>query len=120
MKLKQRSVSWSLSLTVVSVSWKLNPLLARIFIKAFISIALFVSSVRVSMTHRHKRTHKPYQGSKQSVLRKIMHVDDRVIFAEHWEELQGALEEWDELFKQTWPKDVPRQDRSDAGNRERS
>ena len=28
-----------------------------------------------------------------------MYADDLVIVAEHWEELQGALEEWNELFK---------------------
>ena len=29
----------------------------------------------------------------------------------HREELQGALEEWNDM----WPKDEPRQDRSDVG-----
>ena len=32
-------------------------------------------------------------------LRKIMYADDRVIVAEHREELQGALEEWNDMFK---------------------
>ena len=32
-------------------------------------------------------------------LRKIMHADDLVIVAEHREELQGELEEWNEMFK---------------------
>ena len=32
-------------------------------------------------------------------LRKIMYEDDLVIVAEHWEELQGAPEEWNEMFK---------------------
>ena len=32
-------------------------------------------------------------------LRKIMHADDLVIVAEHREELQGALEEWNDMCK---------------------
>ena len=33
------------------------------------------------------------------VLRKIVYADDHVIVAEHREELQGALEEWNDMFK---------------------
>ena len=32
-------------------------------------------------------------------LKKIMYADDLVIVAEHLEELQGALEEWNDMFK---------------------
>ena len=31
--------------------------------------------------------------------RRIMYADDLVIVAEHREELQGALDEWNEMFK---------------------
>ena len=37
--------------------------------------------------------------STTNVLNKIMYADDLVIVAEHREELQGALEEWNEMFK---------------------
>ena len=37
--------------------------------------------------------------STTDALRKIMYADDLVIVAEHREELQGALEEWNEMFK---------------------
>ena len=37
--------------------------------------------------------------STTDALRKIMYPDDLVIVAEHREELQGALEEWNEMFK---------------------
>ena len=50
--------------------------------------------------------------------RKIMYADDLVIVAEHREELQGALEEWNDMFKKHGlknSKDEPRQDRSDVG-----
>ena len=54
-------------------------------------------------------------------LRNIMCAIYPVIFAEHREELQGALEECNEMFKETLPKDEPRQNRSYVwlGNRER-
>ena len=50
--------------------------------------------------------------STTDALRKIMCADDLVIVAEHREELQGGLEEWNE---KTWPNDEPRQNRSDVG-----
>ena len=37
--------------------------------------------------------------STTDALRKIMYADDLVIVAEHREELQGALEEWNDMFK---------------------
>ena len=37
--------------------------------------------------------------STTDALKKIMYADDLVIVAEHGEELQGALEEWNEMFK---------------------
>ena len=37
--------------------------------------------------------------STADALRKIMYADDLVIVAEHLEELQGALEEWNDMFK---------------------
>ena len=37
--------------------------------------------------------------STTDALRKIMYADDIVIVAEHREELQGALEVWNEMFK---------------------
>ena len=37
--------------------------------------------------------------STTDALRKIMYADDIVIVAEHREELQGALEEWNDMFK---------------------
>ena len=37
--------------------------------------------------------------STTDALRKIIYADDLVIVAEHREELQGALEEWNEMFK---------------------
>ena len=37
--------------------------------------------------------------STTDVLKKIMYADDIVIVAEHREKLQGALEEWNEMFK---------------------
>ena len=37
--------------------------------------------------------------STTDAMKKIMYADDLVIVAEHWEELQGALEEWNEMFK---------------------
>ena len=37
--------------------------------------------------------------STTDALRKIMYADDIVIAAEHREELQGALEEWNDMFK---------------------
>ena len=37
--------------------------------------------------------------STADALRKMMYADDLVIVAEHREELQGALEEWNEMFK---------------------
>ena len=37
--------------------------------------------------------------STTDALRKIMYADDLVIVAEHREELKGALEEWNEMFK---------------------
>ena len=37
--------------------------------------------------------------STTDALKKIMYADDLVIVAEHREELQGALEEWNDMFK---------------------
>ena len=37
--------------------------------------------------------------STADALKKIMYADDRVIIAEHREEWQGALEEWNDMFK---------------------
>ena len=37
--------------------------------------------------------------STTDAMKKIMYADDLVIVAEHREELQGALEEWNEMFK---------------------
>ena len=37
--------------------------------------------------------------STTDALKKIMYADDLVVVAEHREELQGALEEWNERFK---------------------
>ena len=37
--------------------------------------------------------------STTDALMKIMYADDLVIVAEHREELQGALEEWNDMFK---------------------
>ena len=37
--------------------------------------------------------------STTDALRKIMYAGDLVIVAEHREELQGALEEWNEMFQ---------------------
>ena len=37
--------------------------------------------------------------STTDALRKIMYADTLVIVAEHREELQGALEEWNDMFK---------------------
>ena len=37
--------------------------------------------------------------STTDALRKIMYADDLVIIAEHREELQGTLEEWNDMFK---------------------
>ena len=37
--------------------------------------------------------------STTDALRKIMCADDRVIVAEHREELQGELEEWNDMLK---------------------
>ena len=37
--------------------------------------------------------------SKTDALRKIIYSDDLVIVSEHREELQGALEEWNDMFK---------------------
>ena len=37
--------------------------------------------------------------STTDALKKIMYADDLVIVAEHRDELQGALEEWNEMFK---------------------
>ena len=37
--------------------------------------------------------------STTDALRKIMYADDLVIVAEHWKELQGALEGWNQMFK---------------------
>ena len=37
--------------------------------------------------------------STADALKKIMYADDLVIVAEHREELQGALEEWYDMFK---------------------
>ena len=37
--------------------------------------------------------------STTNALRKIMYADDLVIIAEHREELQGTLEEWNDMFK---------------------
>ena len=37
--------------------------------------------------------------STTDALKKIMYADDHLIVAEHREELQGALEEWNEMFK---------------------
>ena len=53
--------------------------------------------------------------STTDATKKIMYADDLVIVAEHREEWQGALEEWNEMFKKTWLKDEPRQDRIDVG-----
>ena len=38
--------------------------------------------------------------STTDALKKIIYADDIVIVAEHREELQGALEEWNEMFKE--------------------
>ena len=43
-------------------------------------------------------------SSTTDVLKKSMHPDDLVIVAEHREEWQGALEEWNEMFKTHCPK----------------
>ena len=37
--------------------------------------------------------------STTDAMKKIMYADDLAIVAEHREELQGALEEWNEMFK---------------------
>ena len=52
--------------------------------------------------------------STTDALRKIVYADDLVIVAEYLEELQGALEEWNDMYKKR-PKDELRQDRSDVG-----
>ena len=44
-----------------------------------------------------------------------MYADDIVIVAEHREELQGALEEWNDMFMKHGLKDEPAQGRSDVG-----
>ena len=51
--------------------------------------------------------------STTDAMKKIMYADDLVIVAEHRKELQGALEDWNEV--ETWRKDEPRQDRSHVG-----
>ena len=64
-----------------------------------VNIGLRLCSARRPSLFILERNESAEISVQHNVLMKIMYADDIVIVAEHWEELQGALEEWNGLFK---------------------